>query len=93
LRRGTIVFFIPSAETDLRTGCGDVLQSELGAESDPSSKGCERYQVTLATGRLHRCQTDKSDYADPVETVVKKMNVRYSRGNKNNKNLSKDSFY
>lgn len=77
----------------LFTGCGGVLQSEAGVESDPSSEGYARYQVTLATGGPYGCQTDKSDYADPVETVVKKMNVRYSRGNKNNKNQFKDSFY
>ena len=93
LRKGTIIFFIPNAEMVLRTGCAVVLQSEARMESDTSSAGYRRHHVTLATGHRNRHQTDKSGDGDPVEIVVKRMNVRYSRGNKNNKNSSKDSFY
>ncbi|BAQ15792.1 hypothetical protein GL4_0322 [Methyloceanibacter caenitepidi] len=43
-------------------------------------------------GRLHR-ETVAFGHAKPVETVVMKMNVRYPRDNKNNRNLFKDSSY
>ena len=93
ISQGDKRLFPPQLRKQMPTRNQILVKGCCGGKNGMSAVCCPAYQADIITRGPTFRRAVTCTLGELVDEVVKNMNVRYSRDNKNNKNLLRDSSY